>query len=88
MKKVRLTMMEIAKMGPEKLLAYQKQRKQEQNAAAYKKRPKPQKKHDKEWPARLLVALMRAVARNQMRLVWRRYMAQVRCKRNALLQKA
>ena len=83
MKKVRLTMMEIAQMGPDKLLAYQKQRRREQNAAAYKKRPKPPKNNEKEWPARLLGALLKGVARTQMRLVWRRCIEHVLQERNA-----
>ena len=85
MTKVRMTMMEAAQMGPEKLLAHQKQRRREQNAAAYKKRPKPPKLHPKAWPATLLGALMRMVARSQMRLIFRRYRVQVQRKRNALV---
>ena len=83
MKKVRLTMMEIAQMGPEKLLAYQKQRRREHNAAAYKKRPKPPKLHPKAWPATLLGALMRMAVRSQTRLFFRRYKVQIKRERDA-----
>ena len=59
-------------MGPEKLLAYRKQRRREQNAAAYKRRAKLARKNDKEWPATLLGALMRMMARGELRLSLRR----------------
>ena len=75
-------------MGPEELLAYQKQRRREQNAAAYKKRPKPPKQHPKAWPTRLLVALMRMAIRSQTRLAFRRYKLQVQRERKEMLRKA
>ena len=85
MKKVRLTMLEIAQMGPEKLLAYQKQRRRERKVAAYKKRSTAPKLHPKAWPATLLGALMRMVERSQKRLTFHRYRVQVRRERNALM---
>ena len=75
-------------MGPEELLAYQKQRRREQNAAAYKKRPKAPKLHPQAWPATLLGALMRMAIRNQTRLAFRRYKLQVQRERKEMQRKA